>query len=204
MKYLIIMVCLLMAAFASQAQDPTLPTEVSKIYLNSGKKIEKVSLWKIDSSKVEYTKGGNLADVNTMDVLRIESLNYRIEFDDHQKMILRMYDLIIVQYGDTIRGIIKKIEGNRVTYIPANKNNFPLMTVSYQSFIKRNNEPDVDSTEVSDKQESADTSKSDIKPHQYKKVKTELEEEKLKSLHNKLIAVAIALFLIRIISISMI
>lgn len=204
MKYLIIMVCLLMAAFVSQAQDPTLPTEVSKIYLNSGKKIEKVSLWKIDSSKVEYTKGGNLADVNTMDVLRIESLNYRIEFDDHQKMILRMYDLIIVQYGDTIRGIIKKIEGNSVTYIPANKNNFPLMTGYYQSFIKRNTEPDVDSTEVSDKQESADTSKSDIKPHQYKKVKTELEEEKLKSLHNKLIAVAIALFLIRIISISMI
>ena len=183
MKYLIILVYLLLHAVASKAQDTTLPKESFKIYPLAGKFINKVSLWKIDSNTVEYVKNGNLADINTVDVLRIESLNYRIEFDEHQKLVIRMYDLIILGEEDTVRGIIKKIYGNAITYIPAGKNNLPLKTSRYLSYQVRNA---VIEKETSEPNDSRDLTKdfeifvNDLLPPEAEK-KIKLKPEKTKS-----------------------
>lgn len=183
MKYLIIIVYLLLQGTASKAQDTTLPQESFKIYPHAGKIINKVSLWKIDSNIVEYVKDGNLADINTADVLRLESLNFRIEFNEHQKMVTRMYDLIIIGEEDTIRGIIKKIYGNAITYIPAGKNNLPLKTSSYLSYQVRNA---VIEKETSEPNDSKDLTKdfeifvNDLLPPEAEK-KIKLKPEKSKS-----------------------
>lgn len=183
MKYLIILVYLLLQGTASKAQDTALPQESFKIYPLTGKNINKVNLWKIDSNTVEYVKNGNLADINTVDVQRIESLNYRIEFDEHQKMITRMYDLIILDEEDTVRGIIKKIYGNAITYIPAGKNNLPLKTSSYLSYQIRNTVKEEQTDEPAD---STDLTKgfetviNDLLPPEPEK-KIKLKPEKSKS-----------------------
>ena len=183
MKYLIIMVYSLLQAVSAKAQDTTLPKETFKIYPLAGKIINKISLWKIDSNTVEYVKNGNLADINTIDVLRIESLNYRIEFDKHQKMVIRMYDLIILGDEDTVRGIIKKIYGNAITYIPAGKNNLPLKTISYLSYQLRNTvkeeqtDEQADSTDIT---KGFETVINDLLPNDPEK-KIKLKPEKSKS-----------------------
>lgn len=182
MKYLIILAYILLQAVASKSQDTTLPKESFKIYPLAGKIINKVSLWKIDSNTVEYVKNGNLADINNVDVLRIESLNYRIEFDEHQKLIIRMYDLIILGEEDTVRGIIKKIYGNAITYIPAGKNNLPHKTSSYLSYKVRNTvkEETIEPTDSTDIAQGFETVINDLLPPDPEK-KIKLKPEKSKS-----------------------
>ena len=89
----------------SKAQDPNLPKGKSQIYLNSGKTVKNVSLWRIDSAKVEYVVNGNLADLKTTDVSKIETTNFLIEFDDENHIVKKDYDLIILNTLDTIRGL---------------------------------------------------------------------------------------------------
>ena len=139
MKYLSLAIFILWLSPVSIAQDTLLPKETSSIYLHSGKKIEKVTLWNIDSTKVEFLKNGSLSDVSPMDVLRIESLNYRIEFDEHYQKIIRQYDIIILSDNTHVLGIIKKIDENtgQISYIPAKQNNLPLSTKYYSDYTIR-------------------------------------------------------------------
>lgn len=138
MKYIFILITLLLLGFISKAQDSSLPNEVCKIYPYTGRNIVNVKLWHIDSLKIEYVTDGNLADIKTMEVKRIESLNYRIEFDENQKMVTKMYDLIITTTGDTLRGMIKKLAGYNVTYIPAGKDNTNKVTREFKNYILNN------------------------------------------------------------------
>lgn len=181
-----------MAVFAN-AQDPLLPAEVTKIYLYSGKKIEKVSLWKIDSNTVEYVKGGNLSDIKTTEVLRIESLNYRIEFDSNFKMIKRTYDLIVPFGNDTVRGIIKKISNGKISYIAAGRNPLPLATITYKTYIIRNTIPNDFTAEIDGENSLANT-----KSGKPKKVKTEEEIAASKRLNRNLVIAILATYALNI------
>ncbi len=101
----------------SKAQDPNLPKGKSQIYLNSGKTVKNVSLWRIDSAKVEYVVNGNLADLKTTDVSKIETTNFLIEFDDENHIVKKDYDLIILNTLDTIRGFIQGIGDRNISYL---------------------------------------------------------------------------------------
>lgn len=100
------------------AQDQTLPSGSSHIYLHTGKKIKDVQLWRIDSSKVEYVLHGNLADVETTQVSKIEVSTFLIEFDEANHIVKKEYDLIILTTNDTLRGHINEVGKRTITYIP--------------------------------------------------------------------------------------
>ncbi len=178
MKYSTILVYLLLQAVASNAQDTTLPKETFKIIPHAGKNIDEVILWKIGSNSIEYVKNGNLADINTVDVLRIESLNYRIEINEHQKTVMRIYDLIIIGDADTIRGIIKKINGNTIEYVPAGRNSLPLKSISYKSYIIRNILTEEDTADQIEGQDSTENSDNISSNDPEKKIKIKKEKSK--------------------------
>lgn len=108
---------LLILVSISKAQDPNLPKGKSQIYLNSGKTVKNVLLWRIDSAKVEYVVNGNLADLKTTDVSKIETTNFLIEFDDENHIVKKDYDLIILNTHDTIRGFIQGIGDRNISYL---------------------------------------------------------------------------------------
>ena len=122
MKTLLTLTLFLLMATISKAQDFTLPKGSSNIYLQSGKTIKDVSLWRIDSVKVEYVIKGNLADIKTSDVSKIETPDFLMEFDERNQIIKIDYDLIILFPQDTIRGFIQEIDGKTISYIPAGSN----------------------------------------------------------------------------------
>ncbi|MBI4930435.1 MAG: hypothetical protein HY841_06710 [Bacteroidetes bacterium] len=101
------------------AQDSTLPQGNSRIQLFSGKEIKHVRLWKIDTTKVEYVINGNLMDVKTSDVKKIETPTYLITFNEEKKILKKNYDLIVPYYGDTIRCFILKEDEWVISYLPA-------------------------------------------------------------------------------------
>jgi len=100
------------------AQDTTLPQGNSQIHLYSGKTIKHVRLWNIDTSKVEYVIDGNLGDVKTSDVKKIETRYYLLTFNDDRHLEKRHYDCIIPYYGDTLWGIIQNTNKETILYIP--------------------------------------------------------------------------------------
>lgn len=120
-RTLVTLVFLLMATL-SKTQDHTLPKGSSNIYLQSGKTIKGVSLWRIDSMNVEYVIKGNLADIRTSSVSKIETHDFLIEFDKRNQIIKIEYDLIILFPQDTIRGFIQEIAGRTISYIPVGSN----------------------------------------------------------------------------------
>ena len=122
MKTLLTLTLFLLMATISKAQDFTLPKGSSNIYLQSGKIIKDVSLWRIDSVKVEYVIKGNLADIKTSDVSKIETPDFLMEFDERNQIIKIDYDLIILFPQDTIRGFIQEIAGRTISYIPVGSN----------------------------------------------------------------------------------
>ena len=122
MKTLLTLTLFLLMATISKAQDFTLPKGSSNIYLQSGKTIKDVSLWRIDSVKVEYVIKGNLADIKTSDVSKIETPDFLMEFDERNQIVKIDYDLIILFPQDTIRGFIQEIDGKTISYIPAGSN----------------------------------------------------------------------------------
>ncbi len=123
MKKYLLLTCLPIAigitSFMAFAQDTTLPQGNSRIHLYSGKTIKHVKLWKIDTSKVEYVIDGNLGDVKTSDVMKIETHYYLLTFDDDHHLEKRHYDCIIPYYGDTLWGIIQKTNKETILFIPA-------------------------------------------------------------------------------------
>ena len=147
MKLVYIFIALLFAINDGYAQDTSLPKENFKIYLTKGKKIEQVTLWNIDSMQVEYVKNGNLSNIASSDVYYIESLNYRIDFDSNYRKTIKQYDLIILNNGDTVRGLITHVSKNNIIYIPIGKPNNNPVTRSYQSYIFNNEEIAMDENE---------------------------------------------------------
>lgn len=147
MKLVYIFIALLFAINDGYAQDTSLPSEKFKIILHNGKKIEHVTLWKIDSTQVEYVKNGNLGSIVSSDVYYMESLNFRIDFDSTFQGTLIHYDLIILNNGDTVRGLITHVTKNNIQYIPAGKPNSNPILRSYQSYIFNNEEIAMDENE---------------------------------------------------------
>lgn len=138
----ILAICLL-PSYILHAQDTTLPQGKSRIQLHSGKAIKQVRLWRIDTKMVEYVKEGNLADVQTSDVLKIETPEYLLTFDDDKKMQKRQYDLIIPYYADTIRCIIQNINRESITFIQAGSNSKRVIAnANVVSYLKRKNASD--------------------------------------------------------------
>ncbi len=121
MKTLISLIPFLFWISVSTAQDFTLPKSNSTIFLHSGKAIKTVTLWRIDSVNVEYVIKGNLADVKTMDVSRIETPEFLIEFDRESHILKKEYDLIILYPEDTLRGFIQEMDGETISYLPKGK-----------------------------------------------------------------------------------
>lgn len=115
--FLPLILCLLSISFLS-AQDLSLPKGSSTIYLYTGKIIKSVTLWRMDSVKVEYVLKGNLADLKTLDVSKIETPDYLIEFDLEHHMTKKSYDVIILSSKDTVRGIIQRIDDGVISYRP--------------------------------------------------------------------------------------
>ncbi len=147
MKLVYIFIALLFAINDGYAQDTSLPSEKFKIILHNGKKIEHATLWKIDSTQVEYVKNGNLGGIVSSDVYYMESLNFRIDFDSTFQGTLIHYDLIILNNGDTVRGLITHVTKNNIQYIPAGKPNSNPILRSYQSYIFNNEEIEMEKDE---------------------------------------------------------
>ena len=134
---------LFIATFSKAQQDTSLPQGDSRIYLYSGKTIKRVQLWKIDPSKVEFVKDGNLADILTTDVQKIETKDYVITFDDESKMIKRKFDLVVPYSGDTIRCIIQTDNGGTISFVPAGSNNrMYMMKSSLKTYVNQKDIPE--------------------------------------------------------------
>ncbi len=118
MKNLLTIILFLFSASLLRAQDTTLPKGISTIYLHSGKTIKNVLLWRIDSAKVEYVLSGNLADLKTMDVSKIETPDFLIVFDQEYQPIKKGYDIIVLLTKDTLRGFIQRIDDGVISYRP--------------------------------------------------------------------------------------
>ncbi len=118
MKTPLMIIFFLFAVLLSKAQDLTLPKGSSTIFLNSGKTVMNTTLWRIDSIKVEYVIQGNLADVNTGDISKIETPEFLIEFDQWHQMKKKGYDIIVLISKDTLRGFIQRIEDGVISYRP--------------------------------------------------------------------------------------
>lgn len=116
MKNLLTIILFLFSASLLKAQDATLPKGSSTIYLHSGKTIKNVALWRIDSTKVEYVLNGNLADLKTMDVSKIETPDFLIEFDQKYQPMKKGYDIIVLLTKDTLRGFIERIDDGVIFY----------------------------------------------------------------------------------------
>ncbi len=126
------------------AQDTTLPQGTSQIHLYSGKVIKYVKLWKIDTSKVEYVIDGNLGDLKTSDVMKIETPYYLLTFDDEHHLKKRHYDCIIPYYGDTLWGIIQNTNKETILYIPAGSTQQKtIMQSGVKSYLQWDAPPDV-------------------------------------------------------------
>lgn len=118
MKTPLMIIFFLFAVLLSKAQDLTLPKGISTIFLNSGKTVMNTTLWRIDSIKVEYVIQGNLADVNTGDISKIETPEFLIEFDQWHQMKKKGYDIIVLLTKDTLRGFIQGIYDDVISYRP--------------------------------------------------------------------------------------
>ncbi len=118
MKTLLTLILLLLNISFLSAQDQSLPKGNSTIYLHSGKIIKKATLWKIDSLTVEFALKGNLADVKTIEVSKIETLDFVITFNQHHQMKTKGYDTIILTSKDTLRGVIQRIDDRVISYQP--------------------------------------------------------------------------------------
>lgn len=118
MKNILTIIVFLFSASLLKAQDATLPKGNSTIYLHSGKTIRNITLWRIDSTKVEYVLSGNLADLTTMDVSKIETPEFLIEFDQQYQMKKKGYDIIVLLTKDTLRGFIQGIYDDVISYRP--------------------------------------------------------------------------------------
>lgn len=121
-----------------KAQDTLLPQGKSTIYLYSDKVYKHVQLWKIDSIKVEFVKGGNLADVLTSAVKKIETPTYYIEFDEHNRILKKQYDVILPFHKDSIFCTIISINDYAIVYLPlGGKYNKVLPKYNIKYFNKR-------------------------------------------------------------------
>ena len=118
MKNILTIIVFLFSASLLKGQDATLPKGNSTIYLHSGKTIRNITLWRIDSTKVEYVLSGNLADLTTMDVSKIETPEFLIEFDQQYQMKKKGYDIIVLLTKDTLRGFIQGIYDDVISYRP--------------------------------------------------------------------------------------
>lgn len=118
MKTLISLIFFLLWVSISNAQDFTLPKINSAIFLHSGKTIKPVTLWRIDSINIEYVSKGNLADVKALEVSRIETPDFLIEFDEASRLVKKRYDVIILYTKDTLRGFIQQIDDKAISYQP--------------------------------------------------------------------------------------
>ena len=137
MKILFSIALLLLLINISKAQDTTLPQGNSRIHLYSGKMIKHVHLWNIDTAKVEYVLDGNLGDLKTSDVMKIETPYYLLTFDDEHHLEKRHYDCIIPYYGDTLWGIIQKINSETILFIPAgSKEQETIMQSTVKSYLQ--------------------------------------------------------------------
>ena len=114
-------ITLLLCTLISKAQDASMPHGKSTIFIYSGKTIKNVRLWSIDSVKVEYVLKGNLSDVSTKDVSKIETTEYQITFDEERKVIKKQYDLIFLKSGDTLSCFIQQVDYWQIIYLPAGK-----------------------------------------------------------------------------------
>lgn len=125
---------LLLGTLLSKAQDTLLPQGKCTIYLHSEKAYKNVSLWKIDTNKVEYVKNGNLSDVLTSSVEKIETPTYYIEFDEQHKMLRKQYDVILPFHKDSIFCTIISVNDLSIVYRPlgGNRNKtIPKFNVKY-------------------------------------------------------------------------
>ena len=113
---------LLLLISISKAQDINLPQGKSNIYLRSGKTFRNVSVWRIDSTMVEYVLNGNLADLKTTDVSKIETPDFRLRFDDENRIIKSDYGVIELNSGEAIRGMIRSKEGQTIPYTTVGSN----------------------------------------------------------------------------------
>ncbi len=111
---------LLLISLSTKAQDTSLYQGLSDISLRSGTVLKHITLWTIDSVRVEYVENGNLSEILTVDVLKIGTLDYEITFDEQNRVVKKVYDLIILYSGDTLRGFISRIVNDRfLEYYPA-------------------------------------------------------------------------------------
>ena len=134
---LLVILSVVVAPFDAIAQDANLPQGNSRIYLHSGKEIKRVRLWKIDDSKVEYVLDGNLGDVRTSDVKKIETPYYLITFDEGNKMLQRHYDLILPYSGDTIWCFIQKADESAISYLPVgSETQKTIVTSSVKTYLQ--------------------------------------------------------------------
>ena len=136
-------ICILSALNGAFAQDTTLPQGNCRIHLFSGKEIKHVRLWSIDTLKVEYVIDGNLGDVKTSDVMKIETHYYLLTFNDEHHLEKRHYDCIIPYYGDTLWGIIQKANTETILFIPAgSKEKETIMKSNVKSYLQWDYNPD--------------------------------------------------------------
>ena len=77
MKKIILMGFILLTVIVStNAQDTSLYKGQCDIYQWSGKVLEQITLWKIDSVRVQYINNGNLSEVLSEDIQGIATNNF--------------------------------------------------------------------------------------------------------------------------------
>ena len=139
MKNLIFISVLLLLGLGSKAQNTEFAENSFNIFLKSGKLIKNVKLWKIDTFKVEYVSNGNLADVNTYEVLDIETPEYYLIFDSSNNYIKNFWDTIIEYNNEFLKGRIVIIDSFYITFFPYNKNK--TSKINYKSYKINNSNP---------------------------------------------------------------
>lgn len=116
MKNILFFLIVLLLRFSSQAQDTTLPSGKSIIYLHSGKVLKNVRLWRTDERKVEYIKDDNLHDVLIPEINFIKCFGKDYVFNDSSKLNLVSYDVIILDEQDSLFCFIKEISAHTIVY----------------------------------------------------------------------------------------
>ena len=151
MKAIIFLLSFLISAANLSAQDTTLPQGKSRILLYSGKDLNDIHLWKIDTATIEYVIKGNLMDLKTAEVRSIETPESTIEFGAKNKLTIRKYDVIIpdVGFGDTILCFIQNVGRTTIAYLPVGKKTVRVIAKnSVKSYVRYSPENNTAPTNV--------------------------------------------------------
>lgn len=83
--------------------------------------IDDVKIWKVHPFRIEYEKQKNLHDIETKSVLRFDLTYSFLMFEADTLWKKYNYDMVIVNTGDTLFGIIQNNNKNTLDLIPRYK-----------------------------------------------------------------------------------